>query len=99
MTVFADSGGGNFSVTHIGNELCAVANTQHWYAQFQNCFIIMRRSFIIDAVRSARKNDAFIVVFFYFLDRCGKRQDLRINMLLTNSACNQLIILSAEIQH
>lgn len=59
----------------------------------------MRRSRIIDAVGASGKGDPLIPD----ISELGKSNaiigaDLRENMLFTNSARNQLIILTAEIQ-
>ena len=59
----------------------------------------MRGLFIVDAVGSAGENDTLISFRHnglggYFIVRL----DLRIDMLFTNPAGNQLIVLTAEVQ-
>ena len=100
FTIFAPVlRGFNLPALQPGDELRAVADAEHRHAERQNPLLIVRRGRIIHAVRPAGEDDALVMP----LPELGKRGriglHLGINVLLTDAAGNQLIVLAAEIEH
>ena len=81
------------------NQLCAVANSQNRYTQLKYFFRYTGGILQIHAVRPAGKNDAGRVLLFNFCQRRLIRQYLTVNITVSDTPCNQLVILSAEIKH
>ena len=101
FSVFAGiSGASDFSARHPGDQLRAVTDPENRHAEIQNPGIIMRRRRIIDAVWSAGKNNALIARLpdLPEADLCV-RPDFGIYLQFTHPSRDQLIVLSAEIQH
>ena len=89
----------NFSSEHICDKLHTVANTENRYSEIKNRFIAFRRIVEIDTVRSACKNNTYrrdLTQFFYSR---VPRFNNRINTAFSHTPCNQLFILTAEIQY
>ena len=59
----------------------------------------MRRTHIKHGVRSAGKNNTFVIALFDFAERYGIRQYFRIDIVVAYTPRNQLIILTAEIEY
>ena len=85
---------------HVRHELRAVADAEDRDAEVENGGIVMRRLFVVDAVRAAGEDDAFV--------SCGEdlfavglsvRNDLREYAFRADAPCDKLIILSSEIKH
>ena len=100
LAVFGSLGGDDRAAGHPGGELAAVANAKNGNAQLQNRRVIVGGGHIIDAVGAAGEDDALVVPG---LDLSGGNGivllDLRIDMEIPDSAGDQLVILSAEVQH
>ena len=100
LAVFGSLGGDDRAAGHPGGELAAVANAENGNAQFQNRRVIVGGRHIIDAVGAAGEDDALVVPG---LDLSGGNGivllDLRIDVEIPDSAGDQLVILSAKVQH
>ena len=59
----------------------------------------MRRLLVIDAVWTACKNYALISGVFYLIKVYFIRLDFGKNVLFTNSPCDELIVLPAEVEN
>jgi hypothetical protein len=60
----------------------------------------MRGFLIIYTVRSTGKDNAFVVILFYFFGRnFVVGLDFGIHLLRTNTPCDELVILTAKIQN
>ena len=59
----------------------------------------MRRGFVINAVGTACKDNSLGGNILDFLNINSIRQNFSVNITFTHSACNQLIILTAEVEY
>ena len=59
----------------------------------------MRRLLVIHRVGAAGKDDAFVLPRADGFQRRGIGQDLRVNVMIAHAAGDQLVILTAEVQH
>ena len=100
LAVFGSLSGDDRAAGHPCGELATVANAENGNAQLQNLWVIVGGGHIIDAVGAAGEDDALVVPG---LDLGGGNGivllDLRIDMEIPDSAGDQLVILSAEVQH
>ena len=99
FAVFADGSGFNRSVFHPGDQLTAVADTENGNAELEYFRCVMRRLLVIDAVWSACEDDTLIVALFDFVKGNGVGEDFGVYVVVTHSAGNQLIVLTAEIKN
>ena len=100
LTVFARRRCSYGSAQLICHQLCTVANSKDRNAERKNFRIDMRRAFSVDAVWSAGKNNADWMHLFYprncyFIIGV----DFTVYVAFAYTPCNQLIILSAEIDN
>ena len=89
----------NIAADHPRNKLTAVAYAEYGYPELQNLFCVVRRTHIKHGVRSAGKNNTFVIALFDFAERYGIRQYFRIDIVVAYTPRNQLIILTAEIEY
>ena len=98
LTVLGNGAGLDLSAEGVGYQLCAVAYTEYRYAEPEYLFSYMRGALIIDAVGASRKDNAFRGELFYLVERCFEGAHLAVNSALSDASCDQLVILSAEIE-
>ena len=85
---------------HVCHQLTAVADAEDRNTCVKNCRIKVGRVGIGYAVGTSRKDDAAVVLGFDLIDRDFiVRLDLGIDVLLTNTTRDQLVILTAEIKY
>ena len=93
-------GGLNLAACHPGQKLVPVTDAEDRDLKRKDCRIKVRRGEIIDIVRSAGENDAFIGFALYLLyGDAAEGFHLGIHMLFADSPCDQKVILTAEVQH
>ena len=80
-------------------ELTAVAYAQNGHAETVHTGIHMGRTGLIDAVRAAGENDADRGKGFYLFQRRAEGLDFAIDVALTDTAGDKLVILSAEVEN
>ena len=83
----------------MGDQLTAIADTEDGQTQFKNCRIDLRRAFSVDALRAAGKNKADRLELHQLRQRRGTGLDLAVYVILTHTARDQLVVLSAKIQN
>ena len=99
FAVFRNGRSFNNAVAHPRNKLTAVANTENGNAKLQYFLCVVRRFHIVNAVRSACENNTLVIVSLDDLNRGRIGEYFSVNIVITDSACNQLIILTAEVQN
>ena len=87
----------NLATKHMLHKLCAIAKTKYRYTKFEKFFSTCWRAIFITAVRTTRKDNSFRVHGLNLRQVCLVRIDLTIYITFTDSSCNELIILSAEV--
>lgn len=98
LAVFGNRSGCNLAVAHPCDELTAVADAENRNADVKNIFCIMRRFHIKNRVRSACEDDSLVAVCLDRLKVGGVGENLGVNVEITDSAGDELIVLSAEIE-
>ena len=98
LAVFGNRSGCNLAVAHPCDELTAVADAENRNADVKNIFCIMRRFHIKNRVRSAGEDDSLVAVCLDRLKVGGVGENLGVNIEITDSAGDELIVLSAEIE-
>ena len=99
LAVFARRSGAYDAAFEMGNQLGAVANTEHGDAEGQNTAVDGKRVFFKNAVGSSRKNNPDRIDLQDRFDRSGVGQKFAVNAEIPDSANNQLIVLPAEVQY
>ncbi len=99
MPVLTDRSRLYSSAQTVCNQLRTVTDSQNRNARLKYFFLIMRRSFIINAVRPACEDNPFRIHLLYLLKAQRVRMHLTIYIAFSDSARNQLIILSAKVQN
>ena len=79
------------------HELGSVAQSEYRDPQFKEFLRSGRGTFLIDAVRSAGEDDPLRVHFFDLIQRSPVGIDLAVHLAFPDAPCDQLIILTAEI--
>ena len=79
-------------------ELAAVAYAQNGQTEAVHPGIHMGRTGLIDAVRAAGENDADRIKGFYLFQRRAEGLYLAVDVALTDTAGDELVILSAEVE-
>ena len=83
---------------HMHHQLRAIAQAENRYAKLKKFFCISRGICLVAAVRPSCQNDSFRIHCLYFFYICLIRIDLAIYAALSDTPCDQLIILPSEIQ-
>ena len=100
LAVLGGLGGDDTAADHPGCQLAAVADAQNGNAQLQDLGIVVGGGHIIHAVGAAGEDDALVAPGLDLLGGNGVVLfDLRVHMEIPDSAGDQLIILSAEVQN
>ena len=99
LAVLFRGSGHNFSARGKGEKLRAVADAEHGYSQAKQRLIGDKRVFRKHGIRSARQDDADGIDLFDFFDFRRIRQKFGIHAEISDSSCDQLVILSAEVQN
>ena len=81
------------------HKLSAVANSHYRDAEFKKFLLIQNGILTVNTFRPARKYYTAVSRGFNFLYRSGIRTYFRINIIFSDSSCNQLIVLSAKVKH
>ena len=89
----------NLAAQCVRHQLTAVADTQNGHAQRKQGRINLRRSVIVNAVGAACEDDALGVLRLDFLQGFFPGHDFAVYMMFSDTAGNQLIILTAEVQN
>ena len=97
LTVFTDRSFLNFSTQQVHHKLGTIADTQDRDTQFKNLLCISRGIRLITAVWSTCKDDTFWLDFLDFLNTCFIGVNLAVYITFSDTACNQLIVLSTEV--
>ena len=91
--------GSDLSAEVVRHELAAVAYAEHGNAQLEYLRIHLRRAGSVNALRAAGEDNADGVVCFYFVYRHAVGLYLAVDIAFTDSACDELVILAAEVQN
>ena len=81
------------------HELAAVADAQHRDTQLEQLRVALGRLLIINTVRPAGKDDADRVHCADLIDRGLIGLDLAVYIMLADTPRDQLVILTAEVEH
>ena len=98
FSVLGNGSCGNLAVAHPCHKLTAVANSENGNADIKNILGVMRRLHIENGVRTACEDDALVASRFDRFKVGGVGEDLSVNVEITDSAGDELIVLSAEIE-
>ena len=99
LAVFTGRSRIHLAAQFMRHQLGAVANAQNRNPQLKEFFTAGSRIFLIHAVGAAGENNALGCHFPDSVQRHGMRVNLTINVIFTHATGNQLIVLTAEIQH
>ena len=99
LAVFRGDAGGNLSAQGVRHQLTAVADAQNGNAQLKNLRADPGRSVIVYAVGTAGEDDAHRVQRPQLLNGCLIAFDFAVYAAFTDSAGNQLVVLTAEIEN
>ena len=91
--------GGDLAAEVVRHELAAVAYAEHGNAKLEYLCIYLRRAGSVNALRTAGEDNADGVVCFYFVYRHAVGLYLAVDIAFTDSACDKLVILAAEVQN
>ena len=91
--------GGDPAAQRVRNQLTAVADAQNRQAQRENRRIHLRRTLGIDALRATGEDEAGRLQLHQLCKRRGARLYLAVDAGLADTARDQLVILSAEVQN
>ncbi len=83
----------------VRHELAAVADAQHGDAELEYLRIDLRRAGRVNALRAAGEDDADGVVRLYLVNAHAVGLYLAVDIAFADSACDQLIILTAEVKN
>src|SRR5262249_28816167 len=97
--VFARVAGLDLAAELLGHELFAVTDAENRQAQVEQTRVALRRILVVDALRAARQNYCAGGDGFDCVDRNGARMDLAIDLRFTNSARDELRVLSAVVEN
>ena len=92
-------GSGDFAAQSVRHELTAVADAQDGHAQLEDGGVVVGCFCVVDAVGAAGEDEADGVHGFQFFQGGRIGLDFTIYIALTDTAGDQLVILSAEIQY
>ena len=90
---------GDLTAEGVRHELAAVADAEHRNAEVEQSRVALRRGLLVNAVRAAGEDDADRVHGLDFFNRGLVRLYLTEYIMFADAACDQLIILTTEIQH
>ena len=90
---------GDKAAQRMRHELAAIADAQHRDTQLEQLRVALGRLLIINAVRPAGKDDADRVHCADLIDRGLIGLDLAVYIMLADTPRDQLVILTAEVQH
>ena len=96
--VFAPGAELHLAAQMVRHQLHPVANSQHRKAERKNLRIEVRRAFVVNAGRPARKHDALRLQRRDFLRRDIEANDLRIDLAFANPPRDDLGVLRTEIE-
>ena len=99
MTVFADWRLFHFAAQGVRHELRAVANPENRDAEFVELFLVGRRGRFEHAVRAAGQDDPLGRHGLELVNGCFVRMDFAVHLAFADPSGNELLVLSAEIQH
>ena len=83
----------------VGHELAAVADPQHRHPQRKNRRVAQGRVRLVDAAGTSGENEPDGVHAFELLQRRGIGLDLAVHAALPDPPGDELVVLSAEVQH
>gem|GEM_PF-5377089 len=83
----------------VRHQLHAVANAENRHAELEHARVGFRRARIVDARRTTGKDDAFRRPLAKLVRRHMVRQKLAVDAEIAYAARDQLVVLSAEIEH
>src|SRR5215469_14103133 len=83
----------------VRHELQAIADPEHGQAQIEDAQVGIRSILVIDRGRAAGENDADRVVLLDVFDLCLTGKNNRKNILLADSAGDELGILRPEVEN
>lgn len=81
------------------HKLTAIADAKHRDTQFKQPRVALGRLLVVYAVRTAGKDDADRVHCADLLERGLIGLDLTVHIMLADAARDQLVVLSAKVQH
>ena len=82
----------------VSGQLHAVANTEDGNVEIEEFWVALRRVGIVDARRSARKDDSDRFAGENFLDRYVVSDDFAVDVLVADPSCDKLCELGAEVE-
>ena len=89
----------NLAAQHKRHKLRSIAKSQHWNTHFKKLLGAGCRPLFIAAARPAGQNDALGLHRFYFLKICLIRIDFAVDIALSDTPCNQLVVLPAKVNY
>ena len=89
----------NFATQCMRHKLHTIAHTKNWNAKFKDFLFNFRGILFVHAVRTTSKDDTLRLQFLNFFQCFVVWIYFAVYMIFTNAACNQLIILTAEIDN
>ncbi len=97
FAVFGNVGVSDFAAKLVRHKLRAVANAENGYAQIKYFGIHSQAILAENAVRPTGENYADRVFCFHLFCRNRTRHQFGINVQVPDSSCDELVVLSAEI--
>ena len=82
----------------VGHEVQPVADAENRHAEMQYLLVGRRRVLVVDGTWASRENDTRGPMAPNFFQPGGAGKDDRENVLLANTACDELRVLRAEIE-
>ena len=93
-------GVGNLAACHIGDKVTAVSYAEYRDVDAENRAVKFRRVGLVNAVGTAREDDALIASFGDFVNsNIFIRNNLRVNVLFAHSVSNRKIELSSKVKN
>jgi len=99
FSIFAHFGSLHLTPQQICHQLGSVTDSKHRNPKQKNLRAAVRSVLQINRIRAAGKNDALILLFPQLLYRSFVGFNLAVNIAFTNTARDQLAVLSSEIHH
>ena len=89
----------NLTTQHMRHPLLPIADAKHRNTKGKHNGIACLCMLVVDALRAARQDDAFKIIVFPCIHCSIAGKDLTIHTGFADTAHNQLVVLTAEIQH
>ncbi|CDF41995.1 putative uncharacterized protein [Roseburia sp. CAG:182] len=99
LSVFSNLWCDDFSAEFVHHKLRTIAKSKYRNPKLKKFFLIRRRVLFVTAVWPSCQNDTLWIHSFDLLNVCFIRINLAINIAFSDSAGNQLVVLSAEIKY